>query len=171
MQRSDIITTNDRNTRRWTAIIFSLFRISHEHGFVRRHVLQLTSAVHEALQPTGTADEQAFKAYVLDKVGALDNFHLQQRAEIKHLGLTVERQKDEIARCYKKLEEVSVRNDEVFNDSMLQAGLEVAQLRETVKEKNPFRFNRHRHHAAIHQFLDKPSTKKLSIQGAQTACD
>ena len=78
---------------------------------------KLTSAVHEALQPTGTADEQAFKAYVLGKVGDLDNFHLQQRAEINHLGQTIERQKNEIARCYKKLEEVSVRNDEVFNDS------------------------------------------------------
>ena len=132
---------------------------------------KLTSVLHDALQPTGTADEQAFKAYILGKVGDLDNFHLQQRAEINHLGRTVENQKNEIARCYKNLEEVSLEHDKVYNESMLQAGLEVSQLQETVKEKNPFKFNHHRHYDAIHQFLDKPSTKKLSIQGAQTACE
>ena len=134
---------------------------------------KLSSVLREALQPTGTAGEQAFKAYILGMVGDLDNFHLQQRNEINHLGRTVENQKNEIARCYKDLEEVSVHNDEVFNDSMLQAGLEISKLNETREgmEKNPFEFNHRDHQEEIDLFLNKPATKRLTIENAQTACD
>ena len=38
-------------------------------------------------------------------------------------------------------------------------------------EKNPFEFNHRDHQEEIDLFLNKPATKRLSLESAQTACD